>query len=71
MADEHSTPDGGFYAVIPLDDDCAAFVDVVERMIKLSFRGPAVTSVATLTRREARHVAYRVLEASQQIWEED
>jgi aminoglycoside/choline kinase family phosphotransferase len=71
MADGHSTPDGGFYAAVPLEaEDCAAFVDIAGRMIKLSFRAPVVTSVATLTRREARGLALTLIDASQQIEEE-
>jgi hypothetical protein len=71
MAEQNRT-DGGFYVAIPLEDEgVAASVEVVEGIVQLIVIGPVVTTTATFTRTECRDVAYRMVEASQQIFEEE
>jgi hypothetical protein len=72
MAVQHSD-DGDYFAAVPLEtaEDHAATVEVAAGMVPLAFLGPVVTTTATLTRAEARDVAYHVIEASQQITKEE
>jgi hypothetical protein len=65
-------PNGdSYYTAVPLEDEGAATaVEVVEGMVQLVIFGPVVTATATFTRAECRDVAYRLVEASQSIWEE-
>jgi hypothetical protein len=64
--------DGSYYAAIPLEDEgFAASVETVEGMVRLVLVGPVVTATAVFSRAETRDVAYRMIEASQRLWEEE
>jgi hypothetical protein len=51
--------------------DYFASVEVVADMVQVVVFGPVSTTTTTLTRGEARDLAYRMVEASQWITEED
>jgi hypothetical protein len=62
--------EGEYFAAVALEAaDHAATIETAAGMILLRIVGPAVTVGVTLTRAEARDMAYRTIEASQWLWE--
>jgi hypothetical protein len=71
MADEKPNRDGYFVARAFEAPEHAFTIEVVADAIQVAFLGPVATTRLTLTRAETRDVACHMMEASQQIDEEE